>query len=594
MEDRFSGAEIILYYTIFADSDVIARSSKVINKTSQTLKIESLMSLQLDFFDSNFDFVYHYGSWARERHIKRTPLQVGLQGYKNTRVSSGHQHNPSFVLASPAATETSGDVYGAMLVYSGSYSVEIEVSENFETRALIGLNPEVFTWELASGEEFHTPEALLVYSDKGFTDFSQKNHEFLINHIIRSPWKHQKRPLLINNWEATYFDFNDEKICSLAKTAADLGLEMLVLDDGWFGHRNNDKSSLGDWFVNAEKIKDFKNMVKEINSYGLKFGLWFEPEMISVDSELYRKHPEWVLSIPDYPRSFSRNQLVLDMSRKEVVDYLFDSIAKMIEENHIEYIKWDMNRNLTEVFSSAMPASKQGEVAHRYVMGVYELHERLLEKFPNLLIEGCSGGGGRFDAGMLYYVPQIWCSDDSDALERIPIQLGTSLFYPASTMGAHVSVCPNHQTARTVSYDFRGAVALGGTFGYELDITQCTDDKKDKIREQIAMYHKFNDLVREGKFYRLTENFGDENLNIWSYLAKDGSEALVIATLKTDMPCFKKQIYCVRVPGLEDNALYEINGEFTMHGSSLKNLGISTAKNLRRDASFVMYHIVKK
>ncbi len=593
LEDRFSGVEIILYYTVFVDSDVIARSVKVVNSSNQTVQIKNLMSLQLDFFHSNFDMVYHCGIWANERHVNRVGIKQGIQGFKNSRGSSGHQHNPSFVLASPSATENCGDVYGAMLLYSGSYSVEIEVSELSETRALIGINPELFSWELKSGEEFHAPEALLIYSEKGFTDFSQKSHNFLMEHVIRSPWKHKKRPLLINNWEATYFKFNDEKICDLAKEAADLGIEMLVLDDGWFGHRNDDKTSLGDWFVDTTKIKNFKAMVQKINSFGLKFGLWFEPEMISVDSELYKNHPDWVLCVPNYPRSLGRTQLVLDMGRKEVVDYLFDSMSLMIAENNIEYIKWDMNRNLTEIFSTQLPANRQGEVAHRYVLGVYELHERLLTRFPNLLIEGCSGGGGRFDAGMLYYVPQIWCSDDSDAYERIAIQLGTSLFYPASTMGAHISACPNHQTRRSVSFEFRGAVALGGTFGYELDITKCSDEEKAAIRNQVAMYHKFNDLVREGNFYRMNENFGEESINSYAYVAKDKSEALVILTQKINVPCNKQQIQFVRVPDIEDDALYEVNGEYTLYGSTLKNLGISSERTLFGHATFGMYHVVK-
>ena len=592
-EDRFSGTEIILYYTIFADSDCIARSVKVINRTNQTIKIEKLQSLQLDFFHSNFDFIYNYGQWARERHVKRTKLQPGIQGFKNVRGSSGHQHTPAFVLASPNATENNGDVYGAILVYSGSYSVEIEVSEIGETRSLIGVNSELFSWELKANEEFHSPEALLIYSDKGLSDFSQKSHKFIVEHIIRSPWKHQKRPLLINNWEGTYFDFDDEKICNIAKAAAEVGIEMLVLDDGWFGHRNDDKSSLGDWFVNTDKIKNFRRMVQKINSYGLKFGLWFEPEMISIDSELYKQHPEWVLCVPDKPRTFWRNQLVLNMGRKEVVDYLFETMAKIISENNIEYIKWDMNRNLTEIFANNLPAERQGEAAHRFVMGVYELHERLITRFPNLLIEGCSGGGGRFDAGMLYYVPQIWCSDDSDAVERIAIQNGTSLFYPASTMGAHVSVCPNHQTGRSVSLDLRGAIALGGTFGYELDITQCSEEEKQKIREQVAMYHKFNDLVREGEFYRITENFGEDNVSSWAYVAEDGSEALAIITRKLSIPCSVQQTDFIQIPGLIDDALYEVNNEFKMHGSTLKNAGIATGKKLYGDATYAMYHVVK-
>lgn len=595
LADSFSGAEIVLRYSIFADSDVIARSVKVVNPTGQTIRIEKLMSAELDFDSASFDMLYLQGKWARERHACRTPLQPGMQGFRSARGSTGHQYNPGVVFAEKNANELHGDVYGMLLLYSGSYAVEVEVDEYESTRAMLGINRENFTWNLNPGEEFNSPEALLLFSTNGFGGLSAQSHAFLMNHVIRSPWKHVKRPILVNNWEATYFDFNDDKIYDIAKAASKLGIEMLVLDDGWFGKRNDDHTSLGDWFVNTEKLGDFSKLVKKINRLGMKFGLWFEPEMISEVSELYKEHPDWVLSVPDAPRSIGRTQMVLDMSRKEVVDYLFETISGILHSANIEYIKWDMNRNLTEIHSAALPPEQQGEVAHRYVLGVYDLHERLIKEFPNLLIEGCSGGGGRFDAGMLYYVPQIWCSDDSDAVERIPIQLGTSLFYPCGTMGAHVSVCPNHQTGNTTPFKFRGDVALAGTFGYELDVAKLSEEDSEMVREQVKQYHKYNDLIREGSFHRITEGFGLDNLAAWCWVSADRKEALVTAVRKINDPCSQSPVIRIRIPGLDPERKYTLKGrDFTAHGATFMNAGINASADLRGNASSVLYHLKAK
>ena len=514
--------------------------------------------------------------------------------FRSARGSSGHQYNPGVVLASKNATEQYGEVYGMLLLYSGSYAVEVEADEYESTRAMIGINRETFSWTLEKGAEFNSPEALLMFSANGFNGLSAQSHAFLTNHVIRSPWKHVKRPILVNNWEATYFDFTDSKIYDLAKSASKLGIEMLVLDDGWFGERNDDTTSLGDWFVNRKKVGDLGKLVGKINKLGMKFGLWFEPEMISGASELYRKHPEWVLTVPGGNRSLGRNQMVLDMSRGEVVDYLFETIAGILHSANIEYIKWDMNRNLTEIHSAALPPERQGEVAHRYVLGVYELHERLLNEFPNLLIEGCSGGGGRFDAGMLYYVPQIWCSDDTDAIERVSIQLGTSLFYPSATMGAHVSVCPNHQTHRSVPFQFRGDVALAGTFGYELDVTRLDKDDQQMIREQVAQYHKYNDLIREGTFLRITEGFGHDDVAAWCWVSADRKEALVTAVRKFDSPCSQTPVVRLRIPGLDAARKYTIENGGTFHGSTLMNAGINISSDLRGNAVSALYHLKAK
>lgn len=592
MKDSFSDVRIVLRYSVFENSDVIARSVTIVNPGPEPVRIEKLMSAQLDFESSEYDMVYLQGKWARERHAVRVPVHPGMQGFRSARGSTGHQYNPGIVLASRSASERTGEVFGMLLLYSGSYAVEVESDEYQALRAMIGINDETFCWRLEPGAEFHSPETLLVFSENGLGGLSRQYHSFLMEHVIRSPWKHVRRPILVNNWEATYFEFDDRKIYELARSAASLGIEMLVLDDGWFGKRNDDRSSLGDWFVNTRKLGNLGKLVEKINRLGMKFGLWFEPEMISEDSDLYRKHPEWVLSVPGKRRSLGRSQMVLDMSRKEVVDYLFETIAGILHSANIEYIKWDMNRNLTEIYSASLPAEQQGEVAHRYVLGVYELHERLLNEFPNLLIEGCSGGGGRFDAGMLYYVPQIWCSDDTDALERIPIQLGTSLFYPSSTMGAHVSVCPNHQTHRTVSFRLRGDVALAGTFGYELDITALGEDEQKQIREQIGRYHQFNDLIREGNFYRVTENFGLDDVSAWCWVSADRKEVLMTAVRSSDSPCAQSPVVRLRIPGLDPGLIYRMQDRpFAMHGSTLMNAGINASEDLRGNAVSVLYHL---
>lgn len=591
MADGFSGADFVLSYSIFEDSDVIARSIRVENTTDAPLVVERLMSAQIDFHSSEYDLIYLQGRWARERQAVRRPLAPGRQGFRSSRGSTGHQYNPGFVLASPSATESVGDAYGMLLMYSGNYTADIETDQYGTARAMIGINPENFSWTLAPGEQFQTPEALVLFSPDGLGGLSRQSHRFLMEHVIRSPWKHVKRPILVNNWEATYFDFDDRKIYEIAKTAATLGIEMLVLDDGWFGKRDDDHSSLGDWFVNRDKIGDLGELVRRINDLHMKFGLWFEPEMISEKSNLYQQHPDWVLTIPGFRKSIGRDQMVLDMSRPEVVDYLFETIAGILHSANIEYIKWDMNRNLTEIHSAVLPAERQKEVAHRYVLGVYALHERLLKEFPNLLIEGCSGGGGRFDAGMLYYAPQIWCSDDTDALERVSIQLGTSLFYPSASMGAHVSVCPNHQTGRTVSFETRGTVALAGTFGYELDLTRLSDEDRELVKRQVKEYHRYNDLIREGSFHRLTEGFGTGTLSVWSWVSQDRKRVLVTAVRKTGVPCGHDCVRRIRLRGLDPRACYVFSDTGTaLHGDTLMNAGF-TLDGLTRDASSRLYYL---
>jgi len=589
-KDIFSEAEIILSYSIFADSDVIARSVRIVNPTSEVISIEKLLSVQLDFHHSNFDLISLNGHWAKERQVYRRHIAPGIQGIGSNRGSSGHQYNPGIVLAEPSATEKNGDVYGMLLVYSGNYIAEIESSQYGSLRAVLGINPENFEWKLAPGETFQAPEALLFFSAAGLSGLSQQSHHFLTEHLIRSPWKHLRRPILINSWEAAYFDFDGEKIYSIAREAAGLGIEMLVLDDGWFGKRNDDSSSLGDWFVNTEKLGDLTELIKRINALGMKFGLWFEPEMVSENSLLYQAHPDWVIAVPGCRKSIGRSQMVLDMSRPDVVDYLFNAISALLHSAKIEYIKWDMNRNLTEVYSALLPADRQKETSHRYMLGVYELHERLLKEFPELLIEGCSGGGGRFDAGMLYYAPQIWCSDNTDAIERITIQMGTSLFYPSSAMGAHISVCPNHLTGRSVSWELRNCVALGGTFGYELDITELSSEEKQIVKKQINDYMRFNGIIREGRFFRLTEGFGTTDAVAWSWISQNRKDVLVTAIRKHSNPTGRNPEFHLRLRGLDADAVYYLDDGRHASGLTLMNAGIKIT-GIDRDGSCIMLYM---
>ncbi len=593
MQDAFSGLEAVLCYSVFTDSDVVARSVRLVNRSGHAVTVTRALSAQLDLADAGYDMVYAHSVYGSERHLKRTPLHGGVQGFGSVRGSSGHQHNPSAALVSRNATETAGEAYGAVLVYSGNYIVQAEVDEVDSTRLSIGIHPDGFAWRLEDGESLQTPEALLMFSNEGLGGLSRQSHDFMTAHLIRSPWKTRRRPILINNWEATYFNFDEEKLVALAERAASLGIEMLVLDDGWFGKRNDDHSSLGDWFVNAQKLPDFAGMVRKINALGLKFGLWFEPEMISPDSDLYRAHPDWALCIPDKPRCLGRNQLVLDFSRPEVVDGVYEMMSRLLRDVHIEYIKWDMNRNLSEVFSTALPPERQGEVFHRYVLGVYRLAERLLADFPDLLMEGCSGGGGRFDAGMLFYFPQIWCSDDSDALERIPIQMGTSLFYPCATMGAHVSVCPNHQTRRTVSWQFRADVAAAGTLCDGLDITRFTPEEDEVVKSQILEHKGDADIIRDGVFHRLTEGFGEAPLAAWQWAARDGSAALLMVLQKQSRPFGYNPVTRLRLRGLQPDALYEIaeTGQ-RLHGTTLMEAGVIPTYALGNyDATSLRWHL---
>ena len=591
-EDQILGLKVVLSYTAFEDVDAITRSVRVINEGKDPIYLTKVMSTCLDMDNQNFDLITLHGSWARERHINRRPLSLGFQGVSSLRGESSHQEHPFMALVSHNADQDMGEVYGFSFVYSGNFLAETSMSQFDTVRAMVGINPEDFCWKLEQGEEFQAPEVVMVHSCEGIGTMSRNFHDLFRNHLIRGEYKDKKRPILINNWEATYFDFNTEKLIAIAKQASELGIEMLVMDDGWFGHRNDDNSSLGDWFVNEAKLPGgLKYLVDEVNKLGMKFGIWFEPEMISPDSELYKEHPDWAIAIPGRTAGLCRNQYVLDLSRQEIVDYVYGRLSEILHSANIEYVKWDMNRQLADMGSIGLPADRQGELFHRYVLGVYQLQERLITEFPHLLLENCSGGGARFDPGMLYYSPQIWCSDDTDAIERLEIQEGTALVYPLSTMGAHVSDCPNHTVGRVTPFETRGYVALAGTFGYELDVTKIPEEDRKMIPDQVAMYHKYNDLVRSGDYYRIASYSENHKYDCYMVVSRDQSEALVTFIQVMMRPNYHSRN--IRLKGLDPQKQYRIEGEDRLYsGEALMYAGIQV-QNPWGDFRGKLIHIVE-
>ena len=580
--DKVSGLEAVLVYTAFKELDVITRNVRLKNTGTEAINIRRVLSACVDFEFCNYDMITLNGSWARERCIERAPLHHGKQGVDSVKGESSHQNNPFVALVSHNADEDMGEAYGFNLVYSGNFFAQAEVTQHKHTRFVMAINHFDFNWFLESGAEFTAPEVVMVYSSNGIGAMSRTFHDLYREHLIRGEYKDKRRPILINNWEATYFNFNTEKLIDIAKEASKLGIEMLVMDDGWFGHRDSDNSSLGDWFVYEKKINGgLKYLVDEVNKLGMKFGIWFEPEMISPDSELYKAHPEWAIQIVGREMSMSREQYVLDYSNPEVRDYIYGLMKKVLDSANIEYIKWDMNRQLTEVGSTYLPAERQRELWHRYVLGVYDVMNRLTTDYPHILLENCSGGGARFDPAMLYFSPQIWCSDDTDAIERLKIQHGTSLCYPASAMGAHVSDCPNHTVGRSTPFATRGDVAMVGTFGYELDVTRIPQADRDAIPGQIAEFNKYNPVIRIGDQYRIGNMFEDTTWDAWMFVAKDKSEALftfVQVLGRPNYPCYR-----VKLKGLDPDADYlnEMTGE-VHKGSALMYAGV----NVQADGDF--------
>lgn len=528
MEDELLGIEVNLFYGVIEEKDVITRTVVFSNKSSTKVRLNKIASACLDFSYGQYDLIHFHGRHCMERMVERTPVTNNIQVIASSRGMSSHHHNPFVILCEKNTTEDFGAAYGLMLMYSGNHRTEIEKDQTGGVRLVTGINDENFEWILEPGQTFSAPETILSFSEKGLNGLSQNYHRIIRENVCDPKYLGVERPVLINNWEATYFDFDKQKIISLAKESKKLGIEMLVLDDGWFGNRNDDKRALGDWFVNEDKLNGtLSELVKEVNEIGLKFGLWVEPEMINEDSELYKMHPEWTLKEPSRKPMIARNQMVLDMSRPEVVNYLFERIDEIVKSANIEYLKWDFNRSVANVFSNGHSADHQGEISHKFVLGTYSLMDRLLKANPKLMIEGCAGGGGRFDAGILFYSPQIWCSDDTDPIERLSIQKGTSYGYPVSTMGSHVSASPNHQTLRSTPLTTRGVVAMSGTFGYELDLEKLSDDEKEEIKAQIEDFKKYYWLIQEGIYYRLSDEQMEKYYTSWEFVSENQQEVLV-------------------------------------------------------------------
>lgn len=571
MEDAVTGVEVTLQYGVLPDYDAITRSEKIVYRGKGKICIRKAQSACLDFVQGKYDLLTFYGRHAMERTMQREPVTHGSHVIGSVRGTSSHQYNPMMILADENTTDQYGNCYAMSFVYSGNFKGETLKDQFGQTRALMGLQDEMFSYPLAEGETFYTPEVLLTFSGSGMNLLSQNLHRCIRQHICRGKYKESVRPVLVNSWEASYFDFDGDTLYELAKEAKHAGIDMLVLDDGWFGKRDDDNSGLGDWFVNEKKLGGtLGDLIKKINDLGVKFGIWVEPEMISEDSDLYREHPDWALTIPGRNPVHARNQLVLDFSRKEVVDHIFDQICKVLDQGNIEYVKWDMNRSLMDVFSRG--TEDQGRVMYDYVLGLYDFLERIVTRYPDLLIEGCSGGGGRFDAGMMYYTPQIWCSDNTDALDRLQIQYGTSFGYPVSAVGSHVSAVPNHQTGRITSLHTRGVVAMAGTFGYELNLGKLSEEEKQEIRLQVEEYRKFAPLIQTGLYYRLSDPAREEYA-AWAFVSEDQKEVLLNVVLQEIHG--NMTVNYVKLQGLKCSAIYRDTETGKIYnGAALMEAGI--------------------
>lgn len=555
MEDPVTGVKVVLLYGVLPAQDIITRSVSVKNESSGKIYLNKIESASLDFLYGDYELLTFYGRHAMERNVQRVPVVHGTQKIGSVRGTSSHQYNPMMILAEKETTEDKGNCYAMSFVYSGCFQGEVLKDQLNQTRMMLGLQEEAFRYPLETGEMFQAPEVILSYSSEGMNRLSQNLHHCIRQHICRGKYKEEIRPILINSWEAAYFDFTGDTIYELAKAAKEVDIDMLVMDDGWFGKRDDDNSGLGDWFVNEKKLGGtLGNLIKRINDLGVKFGIWIEPEMVSEDSDLYRKHPDWALTVPGRNPVRSRNQLVLDFSRKEVVDEIYDQVCKVLDQGNIEYVKWDMNRSLMDVYSSV--TRDQGRVLHDYVLGLYDFLERLVQRYPSLLIEGCSGGGGRFDAGMMYYTPQIWCSDNTDAIDRLRIQYGTSFGYPVSVVGSHVSAVPNHQTGRKTPLHTRGVVAMSGTFGYELNLMKLSEEEKQEIREQIAEYKSYAPIIQNGLYYRLS-NPTTEEICAWEFVHTDEKEqSKVLLNIVMQVIHGNMTVNYVKLQGLEETAVY--------------------------------------
>ncbi|MCA1032694.1 alpha-galactosidase [Bacillus timonensis] len=589
LKDEVLGLYITLMYTVFKELNVITRSTLIENNGLETQHILKAASINVDIRDTRFEMMNLPGAWVRERDVERLSLRRGVQSVGSRRGSSSHHQNPFIALVRPETTESLGEAFGFSLVYSGSFDASVEIDQTNQTRVTMGINSFDFSWKLEPSEVFQTPEVVMVYSSEGIGEMSRTYHTLYRNRLCRGEHRNKERPILINNWEATYFDFDENKIMSIADIAAEAGIELFVLDDGWFGERDNDKTSLGDWFINKEKLPNgLVGLAEKINEKGMKFGLWFEPEMISVDSDLYRNHPDWCIHVPNRRRSESRNQLVLDFSRPDVCEEVLKRVTAILDSAPIEYVKWDMNRNMTEIGSAALPANRQKEIAHRYLLGLYSVLEELTSRFPHILFESCSGGGGRFDPGMLYYMPQTWTSDNTDAISRLRIQHGTSLVYPVSSMGAHVSEVPNHQVGRITPLETRGHVAMDGNLGYELDVTKLSDEEKEEMKKQISLYKSIRMTVQYGDLYRLIDPFKCQNYGT-IHVSEDKTKAVLfyVHVLAEANGPFQT----IKLSGLDPDKDYRIIETNEVYGGDeLMNMGVNIPYP-NHDFKSVMYRL---
>ena len=583
LEDRALGLEVHLLYTVYKDLDAIVKSVRVVNRGDEPVVLKRVLSGQLNLEPDRCDVLTLHGSWGRERTITRQSLKTGAVSAESLRGVSSAEDSPFLAILTPNADQTTGEVWGMSLVYSGNFLAKAQIDQIGRLRCVMGIHPENFAWPMTPGEEFQSPEVCLVYSNEGLGKMTRTYHDLYRNHLIEKRWLTQDRPVLVNNWEATMMDFDTDVLIGFAKAAKESGIDMLVMDDGWFGHRDDDTSSLGDWFVNEKKLKGgLKKLVDAVNDMGLKFGIWVEPEMVCEDSELFRAHPDWRFSLPGRKPGALRQQYVLDLTRQEVWDGVYNQIHDTLASANIAYAKWDMNRYLADVGSLEAEPGCQGQLLHRYVLAVYRMQERLLKDFPDLLLENCSSGGARYDAGMLFYSPQIWTSDDTDAIERLSIQEGTALVFPMSTMGAHVSVCPNQQTGREVPFNTRAKVAMAGTFGYEMDVRNMKPEEKAQIPGQVALFRKIHPVVREGDYYRIASFRENHHSDCWMVVTKD--RALAYMTYVQVLAAPNRPGVRVRMQGLDPEACYEVscdyegamaahNGEMSLGPQSSKKLG---------------------
>ena len=579
LADKENPLKLELIYSVYSDTDVITRTAKLINEGDGDIRIRKLMSCQIDFDPGNYVFSTFTGAWARE--MKRTDMSVSSARLVNSSFTgnSSNGANPFVMLSKRGAAEEYGDVYGFNLVYSGNHYESVEKSPFGKVRFLSGINPTSFEWKLSKGESFLTPEAVMTYSSMGYNGMSGQMHDFVSKHILRGPWKDRLRPVLLNSWEASYFKISEGKLLRLARKAKSVGIELFVMDDGWFGERNDDTSSLGDWYPNKKKLPHgVKGICDKVRKLGLEFGIWVEPEMVNRNSELYRAHPDWAMEIPGKAHSEGRNQMVLDLANSDVQDYLIKAMSDVFSSAEISYVKWDMNRNFSDIFSRAVPADRQGETAHRYMLGLYRVMRELTNKFPNILFEGCASGGNRFDLGILSFFPQIWASDDTDALCRSEIQTGYSYGYPMSTVTAHVSDCPNHQTLRRTPIETRFNVASFGVLGYECNLCDMSKDDIEAVRAQIAMYKQWREVMQFGRFYRGTsmndsrscdgDDLGAHGISALEPLPGNEISWTVVSPDKTKAVSMTMQVlthanaqWCVLKPvGLDPDFRYHLEG----------------------------------